>query len=186
MAKISLEKGVFLVSEPFLPDPNFKRTVVLLTEHDAEGSIGFVLNRPTNLLLNDVLEDFPDFPVPLYLGGPVEQNTLHYVHHARFNIPGSKEVIPGLNWGGDFEVVRELIENQLLQPEDIRFFVGYSGWSADQLGEELNDKAWILTQASSQWVMQPPDDDDLWRYVLRQMGKEYSLMANYPEDPRLN
>lgn len=186
MANINLDKGVFLVSEPFLPDPNFKRTVVLLAEHDADGSIGFVLNRRTNLLLNDVLEDFPEFPVPLYLGGPVEQNTLHYVHNAKFNIPGSKEVIPGLNWGGDFEVVRELIENRLLRPEDIRFFIGYSGWSAAQLGEELDDKAWILAPASSQWVMHEPADDDLWRYVLRQLGSEFKLMANYPEDPRLN
>lgn len=185
MAKISLEKGVLLVSEPFLPDPNFKRTVVLLTEHDAEGSIGFVLNRKTNLLLNDVLEDFPEFPVPLFLGGPVEQNTLHYVHDARFNIPGSKEVVPGINWGGDFAVVRDLVEHHILQPDDIRFFIGYSGWSAAQLSEELADKAWILAPASSQWIMHAPDDD-LWRYVLRQLGQQYSIMANYPDDPRLN
>jgi putative transcriptional regulator len=185
MENLSLDKGMFLVSEPFLPDPNFKRTVVILTEHDDDGSIGFVLNRKTNLLLNDVLEDFPEFPVPLYLGGPVEQNTLHYVHNAQFNIPGSKTVVPGLNWGGDFEVVRELIENGLLKPGDIRFFIGYSGWSPEQLQAELDDKAWILASANKQLILME-EEEDLWRRVLKQLGKEYSLMANYPEDPRLN
>jgi len=176
---------MFLVSEPFLPDPNFKRTVVILTEHDEDGSIGFVLNRKTNLLLNDVLEDFPEFPVPLYLGGPVEQNTLHYIHNSKFNIPGSKEVVPGLRWGGDFEIVRELIENHVLQPDDIRFFIGYSGWSPEQLQAELDDKAWILAQANKQLIL-TDEEEDLWRLVLKRMGNEYSLMANYPEDPRLN
>lgn len=185
MENLSLDKGMFLVSEPFLPDPNFKRTVVILTEHDEDGSIGFVLNRKTNLLLNDVLEDFPEFPVPLYLGGPVEQNTLHYIHNSKFNIPVSKEVVPGLSWGGDFEVVKELIESQVLHADDIRFFIGYSGWSPEQLQGELDDKAWILAHATKQLILME-EEEDLWRRVLKQLGKEYSLMANYPEDPRLN
>lgn len=185
MEKVTLEKGRLLLSEPFLPDPNFKRTVVLLTEHDADGSIGFVLNRKTNLIINDVLESFPDFDAPLYLGGPVEQNTLHYIHLAHHNIPGSKAVLPGLNWGGDFEVVRELIENRVLTKDEIRFFVGYSGWSAEQLEAEFQEKAWILSAASSDLIMQEADSD-MWRELLQSMGSEFRLMANYPEDPRLN
>jgi putative transcriptional regulator len=185
MQKLTLEKGIFLVSEPFLPDPNFKRTVVLLTEHDEDGSIGFVLNRKTNLVLNDVLEDFPEFPAPLYMGGPVEQNTLHYVHLAHHNIPGSKPVLPGLNWGGDFEIIKELVASGVMHLNDIRFFIGYSGWSVAQLEAEMDEKAWILSPADSAMVMQEPDSD-LWKEVLSKMGQQFKLMANYPDDPRLN
>ena len=78
--KLQPESGRFLISEPFLADPNFKRTVILLTEHGEEGSVGFVLNRPTKLTINNVLEDFPDFDAPLHVGGPVQQDTLHFIH----------------------------------------------------------------------------------------------------------
>jgi putative transcriptional regulator len=185
MQKFKIEKGVFLVSEPFLPDPNFKRTVVLLTEHDEDGSIGFVLNRRTNLLLNDVLDDFPEFPSPLYVGGPVEQNTLHYIHLAHFDIPGSKPLMEGINWGGDFEVIKELVEERVLSLDDIRFFIGYSGWSPGQLAAEMEEKAWIIAQSDPGLVMDDPEDD-IWKVILSGMGEPYKLMANYPEDPRLN
>lgn len=185
MEKLKLEKGILLVSEPFLPDPNFKRSVVVLTEHDEEGSIGFVLNRKTNLVLNDVLEDFPEFPAPLYLGGPVEQNTLHYLHAAHHHIPGSKPLVPGINWGGDFAVVRDLVESGSLPIDEIKFFIGYSGWSAAQLEDEFNEKAWILARANESLVLSEADED-LWKVVLKGMGRTYQLMANYPDDPRLN
>lgn len=185
MEKIELHKGVLLLSEPFLPDPNFKRTVVLLTEHDEEGSIGFVLNRPTELTVNDVLDNFPNFEAPIYVGGPVEQNTLHFLHHESLAIPGSKEVVPGLRWGGDFEAVKDGIANGLISKQHIRFFVGYAGWSAEQLEEEVNGKAWILSQASLSHVL-GKSVETLWHNVLFEMGADYRLLANSPEDPSLN
>lgn len=185
MQSIELNKGILLVSEPFLPDPNFKRSVVLLTEHDDEGSIGFVLNRPTELTVNDVLEDFPIFNGPLHIGGPVEQNTLHFIHMAHLNIPESKEVLPGICWGGDFEMVREMIKHGQIREDELRFFIGYSGWSVEQIKEEIDGHAWILAKADSATVLMA-ESDQLWREVLIAMGNEYKLMANYPEDPRLN
>jgi putative transcriptional regulator len=185
MEKIELQKGILLLSEPFLPDPNFKRTVVLLTEHDDEGTVGFVLNRPTELTVNDVLDDFPTFDAQLYVGGPVEQNTLHFLHHEKIAIPGSKEVVPGLRWGGDFESVKAGIANGHISTSDIRFFVGYAGWSAEQLAEEVNGKAWILSQASWEHVL-GKTAESLWHNVLFEMGSDYRLLANSPEDPSLN
>ncbi len=185
MATTELSKGILLVSEPFLPDPNFKRSVVLITEHDEEGSIGFVLNRATELTVNDVLEGFPAFNGSLHIGGPVEQNTLHFIHRASLNIPESKEVLPGIHWGGDFDLIRDMISLGEIHEDDIRFFVGYSGWSVEQLREEIDGHAWILAPADAQTVL-THEPDLLWKEVLTSMGSEYKLMANYPEDPRLN
>ena len=91
-------KGVLLISEPFLSDPNFKRTVVLVTEHDEAGSVGFILNRPLQYRLNDILEDFPSLDAPVYVGGPVKQDSLHFLHRIRALAEEGDEVAPGVYW----------------------------------------------------------------------------------------
>ena len=91
----------------------------------------------------------------------------------------------GINWGGDFEVIKELVEERVLSLDDIRFFIGYSGWSPGQLAAEMEEKAWIIAQSDPGLVMDDPEDD-IWKVILSGMGEPYKLMANYPEDPRLN
>ena len=92
-------QGSLLVSEPFLLDSYFKRSVVLVSEHDDKGTLGFILNKPTGVKLNDAVDDFPKFDVPLFFGGPVETDTLFYVHTMGDKLEGAKEILPGVFLG---------------------------------------------------------------------------------------
>ena len=178
-------KGKLLISDPFLQDPGFKRTVVLITEHNEEGTVGFVLNRPVNALMNEALVDFQDFNVPLYMGGPVQPDTLHYIHTVGNLLPGSIKIADNLWWGGSFETLKVLAESKQLDLTKFKFFIGYSGWSPGQLNEELEEKSWVVTDATMQDIY-TEKPDLLWRTVLENMGKDYAVLANFPEDPALN
>lgn len=180
-----LASGIFLLANPFLPDPDFKRTVILIANHDGEGSLGFVLTRPSGYTLGDVSETFQDVDIPLYFGGPVELDTLHYVHRLGREIPGSRNIAPGIWWGGDVEMLVQKIQAGDLAESSYRFFIGYAGWGAGQLVHETSEKSWIITTAADEklWPYAP---DKLWRETLRGMGSEYAIVANFPEDPRLN
>ncbi|TDB60851.1 YqgE/AlgH family protein [Arundinibacter roseus] len=180
-----VSKGSLLIAEPFLGDPNFNRSVVLLCDHNRLGSFGFVLNQTTDLMLGDVLEETIYQDVPLYLGGPVEKNTLHFIHRRPDLIEGGGEILDGIYWGGDFESVKTLLNINRLNQEDLRFFIGYSGWSGGQLQDELQQKSWYVTQGRSDFVFQTPTDG-FWREVLKEMGGKYRSIAHYPTDPSLN
>lgn len=185
MEKIKLESGVLLISEPYLEDPNFKKTVVLVVEHDSSGTVGFVLNKRTELCLHDVMENMPRFTSNLYLGGPVEQNTLHFIHSSSLSIPGSIEVASGLNWGGDFDTLLDLISSGEVTENEVRFFLGYSGWGPGQLFSEIENKSWIVSNYSTQSILDV-DCNELWHHILNSMGDQFKLIANYPDNPQLN
>lgn len=176
--------GKLLIAEPFLEDTNFKRSVVFMCEHNEHGTFGLVLNQPTNLKLNDVLREPVVNNLPLYLGGPVEQNTLHFLHQLSF-IEDSIPVGGNCFWSGDFEQIVSLLNVGKITEQDIRFFIGYSGWSTGQLEDEINEKAWIIADSTPSFLFDTPADQ-LWRSVLRQMGGEYRVKSHYPIDPSLN
>jgi putative transcriptional regulator len=181
----NLDKGSILVAEPFLGDPNFERSVVLVCEHTQRGSFGLVLNQPTQLTLQDVMQESPFLDLPLYLGGPVQQNTLHFIHRLPNLVPDSIPVARDLYWGGDYEEVKTLLNIGKIQETDIRFFLGYSGWSSGQLESELSEDAWIVSKADASFIFDTPSEQ-FWRGVLKKMGGKHKLLANYPIDPRLN
>ncbi|MFD2515723.1 YqgE/AlgH family protein [Pontibacter locisalis] len=180
------QNGSLLISEPFLGDPNFERSVVLICSHeDAEGTFGLVLNRKSNLRLSDVIDLKNDaFDVELGIGGPVQYNTLHYVHRLP-HLPQSIHLNEDVYWGGDFEMLQTMIEAGIVSNNDIKFFLGYSGWTAGQLQKEIDENVWIVNNkaANKLFKLEP---DKLWRSVLRQMGGKYKVLSNYPVDPRLN
>src|SRR5690606_7358597 len=122
--KIKPEKGRLLISEPFLPDPNFERTVVLLCEHNEEGSFGFVLNKPSILKVNEVMEEITELDNRVYVGGPVQQDTLHFIHR-NTSMAQAVEIVDQIYWGGAFENLMLLCETQQIMAKDIRFFLGY-------------------------------------------------------------
>ena len=160
-----LAKGNLLIAEPSLGDPNFERSVVFLCDHDERGTFGLVFNQTTNLHLNDVLKEPVANDLPLYLGGPVEQNTLHFLHRLSF----IEEAIPvgeNLFWSGDFEQVISMLNVGKITEQDIRFFIGYSGWSAGQLEEELKKDAWIVSKTDAAFMFDTPINQ-FWRAVLR-------------------
>ncbi|WP_420155655.1 YqgE/AlgH family protein [Siphonobacter sp.] len=182
---MKVTRGSLLLAEPFLGDENFERSVVLICEHNEQGTFGLVLTQTTELLLDDVIEDdiYPD--VPLFVGGPVEKNTLHYIHRRPDLIEGSTELQDGLFWSGDFEQIKKLLNLGSLPAGDIRFFIGYSGWGEGQLSDELNRDSWIVSNTRPGQLFDCPTDQ-LWRSTLRDMGGAYRVLSHYPTDPRLN
>jgi putative transcriptional regulator len=179
------QKGKVLVSEPFLMDNYFKRSIVLITEHNAEGTIGFVLNKPVSVNINEVIENFPKMDADVSLGGPVSTNTLHYLHILGDIIPNSVPVLGNISWGGDFEVVERLISSGNINKDQIRFFLGYSGWSPNQLENELAENAWVVGDISPEEIMMPLNKH-FWKKTLRRMGTKYEMWANFPENPEMN
>jgi putative transcriptional regulator len=176
--------GKILIAEPFLGDQNFERSVVLLCEHKPSGAFGLILNQATQSVLSDLIHDiYTEFPV--YIGGPVEQNTLHYIHRLGELIEESVDLGNGLWWSGDFEQVKSLINIGKIEKEDIRFFLGYSGWGAGQIENELDQNTWIVSDIMADQVFES-GDSQFWRTALRRMGGDFKVLANYPIDPRLN
>ncbi len=182
---IAPAKGKIIISEPFLQDNYFKRSIVLLTEYLEEGSVGFVLNKPLNLKVEEVIAGFPKTNALVSLGGPVNTNTLHYLHTLGDIIPNSIQVLENIYWGGDFEVVKKLIESGNLNRENIRFFLGYSGWSAHQLDNELADNAWVVSEIDPMEVMTPMNKH-FWKNTLKRLGKKFEMWSNFPENPQMN
>ncbi len=183
--KIKPEKGRLLISEPFLPDPNFERTVVLLCEHNEEGSFGFVLNKPSILKVGEIMEDIADLGNVVYVGGPVQQDTLHFIHR-NAALENAVEIIDSIHWGGTFSDLVLLFETQQMEEKDIRFFLGYSGWGPGQLEIELDQDSWIVCDYVTDQLLFDTDADVMWRKALEGMGGRYSMYSNYPVDPRLN
>ncbi len=177
--------GRILISEPFLNDPNFKRTIILLAEHGEDGSVGFILNKPTGYNIHEVIEDFPRFDAPIYYGGPVQLNTLQFIYKGEEIIDGSVEIIPGVYWGGSFDLLKAVISSGSVSADDFRFFLGYSGWSEGQIDEEIELNSWIIAETNAEDIFSK-DADNLWRDILKSMGKKFAILASFPENPSVN
>jgi putative transcriptional regulator len=177
--------GRFLISEPFLYDINFKRSVILLCEHNKNGSLGFILNRQLDITLKDVMDIDTVLDIPLYMGGPVQNDTLHYIHRERSLASSSIEIASGLFWGIDFQQIVPLLENNTLDVDNFRFFLGYSGWGAGQLEDELAINSWFVTPANARLAFEE-DYPKLWKTLLKNMGGTYKVLSNSPESPMLN
>ena len=179
------EKGRVLISEPFLADNYFRRSVVYLTEHSEEGSLGFVLNKSLDMKVSDVIKDFPEADFPVSVGGPVNTNTVHYLHTLGEQVPQSVHVKDGIFWGGDFEIIKTLIRKGEVEPHELRFFLGYAGWSANQLDGELKENAWLVGEISADMVMKG-QGAEFWEDTLSRFNDKYRAWANFPQDPGLN
>lgn len=182
---VQVSAGEILIADPFLRDPNFMRTVVFICEHQDTGSFGFVLNKKYEQHLGDLIADLEGNTFPVYYGGPVQLDTVHFLHQRPELISGGLEVTDGIYWGGDFSDVVELLKTNRLGEIDIRFFIGYSGWSEGQLDEEMKIKSWITSKATRPLIF-PKNTENTWKDALRQLGGEYEQMVNYPIDPQLN
>lgn len=184
--KVEPRKGDLLISEPFLADPNFARTVIFLCEHNDEGSFGFVLNKQAEIKLNDLIEGVGDRKDDVYIGGPVQLNTMQFIHRSDGLIEGGIEMKDGIFWGGNFEQMLTMMDSNLIKASDIKFFIGYSGWASGQLKSELEINSWIISRNVNIGQIFDTDDRSLWKEVLHTMGGKYKIVANFPVDPRLN
>ncbi len=178
-------KGRLLLSEPLMGDFYFGRSVVLLAEHNDEGSFGVIMNKPVEARFNDVVEDFPSFDAPIYIGGPVDTSSLFYIHTLGEEIEGAIEIMDNLYWGGNIEIVKEKMLLNTLDNNDIRFFIGYSGWSENQLNAELKRNSWLISEASKDMLLST-DPKLMWKRLVDLMGNEYKFWNKLPEDPAMN
>ena len=167
-------------------DPNFERAVVVVCSHTEEGSFGLVVNRKSSLLFSDVIEydNSLGFDQVLGIGGPVQYNTLHYLHQIS-DLPESIELADNLFWGGDFEELKSKIELGAVEADDVRFYLGYCGWSEGQLEEELDKNLWIINKTAANKLFNL-DAETLWRTILKDMGGKFKMYSNYPLDPSMN
>ncbi len=179
-------RGRLLISEPFLPDPNFERTVILLCEHNDEGSFGFVMNKASDLVFEDVVDEAPSSQEKLYVGGPVQQDTLHFLHRLGDKIEDGIEIAKGLYWGGNFEQVIAMIDTGQVDSTTFRFFLGYSGWGKGQLDKEIEENSWIVAREPDSKLLFNAEPDELWQVVLKDMGGRFEMFSKYPIDPRMN
>jgi putative transcriptional regulator len=180
-----LEEGNILISDPFLRDPNFSRTVILIVKHNDEGSLGFVLNDKSKFTISEVVDNFPDFETNIFLGGPVGIESLFFIHTRNDIISEGIEVINGLYWGGDFDELKNAISENKIQKEELIFFVGYSGWDKEQLDREVKEKSWIIADITTEEVMLQTGKY-LWNSKLKKLGEKYKILSNFPADPSLN
>lgn len=179
-------KGVLLVAEPtIIGDVSFNRSVVLLAEHNENGSVGFILNKPLEYTLNDFLPEI-HCNLKVYNGGPVEQDNLYFIHKVPDLIPNSIEISNGIYWGGDFNTILGMLEDDRLREDQIRFFLGYSGWSVEQLDDELEEHSWVVIQNEYKNEIIGKSDNDFWKEKMIEFGGDYLLWSNAPENPNFN
>lgn len=181
--KYNFDRGDLLVAEPYMKDPNFKRTVVLICEHDDEGTLGLVLNRPSIFKINEMIPNFPSFQGSVYYGGPIGMDRLNFIHSYGDIIENAFPIKDNLYWNGNFEQLKSLVKEKKIMPQNIRFFAGYAGWGKGQLEEEMEEKSWIISKNYQKLFKM---DEYMWHDVLVSMGGENKLIATLPEDPILN
>jgi putative transcriptional regulator len=179
------EKGRILISEPFLPDTFFNRTIVYLTDHSEKGSLGFILNKKLDLKICDAISGFDNLKDHLFMGGPVAPDTLHYLHNKGDLIPESIHVSDNIFMGGNIDYIRRLTVRGRTGDLRIRFFLGYSGWSAGQLERELSENSWVIARINPGFILDNQSENG-WKKALRSLNNKYRLWADFPESPDMN
>lgn len=184
-SKYPPSSGMVLIAEPYLNDPGFARTVVLLCEHGDFGTLGFVLNRPSANTVNMLLPELKLPGVQIFEGGPVQTDTLQIVHRIPQFLSGV-EILPGVFWGASYDELAALnLSAQEIRPDDIRLFRGYSGWDLGQLDAEIRQYSWIIAPADKNIVFNA-ESGRLWAIALGSLGRDFALLAHLPSNPMLN
>jgi putative transcriptional regulator len=183
---IKPKQGRVLVSVPFLRDIFFKKSIILLTDYNNEsGAFGFILNKPYDYKLHEILDSIPESDIKVSYGGPMSNDSLHFIHTLGEIVPGTIQISNKLYWGGDFNTVLEMIRAHKLNDDNIRFFLGYSGWGKGQLEKEIIKNSWLVSNVNEKHIMKNKQES-FWNKVLKNMGEKYEIWSNFPEDPTLN
>jgi putative transcriptional regulator len=183
----SLKAGVVLISEPFLNDPNFLRSVILISHYSPQdGAVGFVINHMTNQRLDETNPFVSNKSHRIYEGGPVDKDLLFCLHtdHPAIPLP-QNPIIPKLYFSSDIESIIPAINSGQLDNRSVKFFSGYSGWAAGQLEQELTENTWIIGNLTRLQILRVPSFR-IWRMALEKMGPKYKALTNFPIDPSLN
>jgi putative transcriptional regulator len=185
MQDVKIKKGQLLLSEPSIGESTFNRSVLLVAEYSTEGTIGFILNKPLEFSIGDLIPEI-DSNLTVYNGGPVEQDNLYFIHTIPEKIINSIEISNGIFWGGDFESLKMLLNEGKISKTEIRFFLGYSGWSKEQLESELKENSWLIVENTEKEKLLSKRTSDFWKEKIKDQGGDYILFSNAPENPILN
>lgn len=183
--KLEPKKGRLLITEPFEESEYFQRSVILLCEHNEDGSFGFVLNNYQDVSLSE-FEGLPDFDTRISLGGPVSTRNLYYIHTLGDKLEGSIHVWDDIHAGGDFEQLKNMIKAGNVEQHEIRFFLGYSGWVENQLEGEIKHNAWLVSDIENVPQIMDVNNDKLWSELMGKQGGKYKAFAHFPKDATLN
>jgi len=157
----------------------------LLVAHSKKGSVGFILNKKVDLQIQDYISGFENFESDIFIGGPVSTDSIYFIHKRADLIPGSIHVLDDLHWGGDFNELKKLVNLGIIRQDEIRFFLGYSGWDAGQLDREIKENSWLVNDVDSHLIMEDLGAKS-WAQFVKKVGKRYSIWENFPENPSLN
>jgi len=186
MVNQNVAKGKVLISDPFLWDSNFERSVVYLVEHNEEGSLGLVLNYPLEEALNSKLKAEVGIGSDFYQGGPVELNTLHFLHQ-NDTIEDAQKIQEGVYWGGNLNQAIETLDLLPHLKNEYKFFLGYSGWAAGQLQEELQENTWIVSDIHQDFIFgKTLESQTFWSEMMKKQGADWRLLSNAPKNYFLN
>lgn len=179
-------RGRVLIADPFTDDEYFGRSVVYLCDHNSEGTFGFVLNNYIDVDLNEVAKNFPDIKSNISIGGPVQTEHIFFLHTIGKSIDGSMEVDDGIFVGGDYDQLKQLLDDGKANSSQVRFFLGYSGWSAGQLQEEIDKHSWIVAPVLSSLEIMDDKIENIWSNYMRRQGKKYDILSRSPVDFNAN
>jgi len=182
---LNLESGNLLVSTPLLHDFFFGHSVILLVEHEQNSSMGFILNNMTEDLVCDIVPELDGVYLPIFIGGPVNHDRAFFVHNNK-EVQDSIPLNNGLYWGGDIEQVKKFIKDKIISEHDIRFFIGYSGWTAQQLENEIKTDSWIIADPKPTEELLHSNPDYLWKTTVSKLGYQYKKWFNFPINPMDN
>lgn len=176
------KQGNILISEPLMNDFHFGRSVILLIDHaETEGTLGIIINKTLNAEVGEIVDEFAGFETPVYLGGPVADNQLFFVHTLGELIPDSCPIIPGLYWGGDRDTLKTLIQTGIANENNMRFYLGYAGWDSGQLVSELVRNSWIIGDITVEQFLQTPSEQ-MWQNFVDQQGERYAMWKRFPKN----
>lgn len=177
--------GDVLISEPFMNDFYFRRSVILLIDHNEKGSLGVIFNKRLTIPFNEIVQGFPEFNADVYLGGPVETDRIFFIHTVGEMIPDSHLISNGLYWSGNINVLKSMIKMDLIKPHEVRFYVGYAGWDGGQLRNELKANTWVVGRFTSKQLLRTMPGK-MWSDFVKQIGKRYTLWDKFPVNPSDN
>ena len=181
-----MNKGKILISNfTLLNDEQFNKSIVLIVKDDSEATLGFIINKKTHYLLSDLNERSKGVDIPIYDGGPVGMDTIHFIHKKNNLIKKSKKITNDLYWGTDFKSVTQLLKKNKINKKDVKFFLGFSGWGQNQLHDELNENSWLI---SSNFISNDilNTSRSFWKNMINNFGEYYKIWSNSPDNPSLN
>lgn len=182
---VTPSRGKLLISEPFLRDSTFGRSVILLVDHTKEGSMGLVMNKKLPFNLNYAIKEFKNIKdIPLYTGGPLSSDILFFIHTLS-HIPEALPICKNLYLNGDFEMIKAYILQGNPIDGHIRFFLGYSGWENDQLNREIEENTWIIGKGKAPELLDR-NIENMWKNSLSRLGTKYETWSRFPQIPSLN